>query len=148
MMKYWTTGEGMSDVNELRDDADRWAHYADAHQVEMAQGEAPLREWEMTPDYQARSYSAVERERRFMALSWWLEHKRLAMVQARRRGKNEEVERLRRSIEQCVSGIKQRYTAAVKLIVGRGQNEWWLLYLKREQKDDLLTLARDAWVGR
>lgn len=170
---YSTNSEGMVDTLERTDDnlwevekagwcgpendprweeADlmpgRWAHVREAHYEEAKAYDAPLRDWEETPDYTARAYSAVERDRRFMALSWWLERKRVAMIDLKRRGKTERVKSLRSEIEHCANGIKARYSASVKLILSRGQNEWWLLYLKREQKEDLLTLARDAYVGR
>jgi hypothetical protein len=124
---YWEDADYMSG---------RWAHIKDAHISEMLDNErrARVRRGDDKFDWRILDNSALTRERRVATLVGYM--RQLALV-ARRRP-----EFVRRQADELQRGVCRRYAASVDLIIRRSQNEWWLLYLTKTQRDYLVRCVR------
>jgi hypothetical protein len=130
--------ESLVDVDELRDDyTGRWEHLRDAHFSEMLLTEQHSRPMsgDQTLDYGAMQFWALHRERKVVALVHYMTCLALQLRGERRTF-------VRRRAELLRDGISRRRAASIRLILARGQNEWWLLYLTSAQYTYLMRCVR------
>jgi len=123
--------EVLYDINSLRDDNDRWGHLRDTHIAE-ALAEAHTLSMPISGRlYGEMQYHQLRRERKTAELLGYIAKLRI------KRSTN-------RILRKLISGVWQRYRDSVKLIVQRNKQEWWLLYLTREQTDTVINAAKRA----
>jgi hypothetical protein len=168
---YESSSEGLTDTTKLSDDhrkkiepagwggpenfpewqeasymRGRWAHLLDAHIEETRNFNNPPYFELPDKNWCHIKGSKYMREQRFMRLSWLLEALRVHIKRRRRSGRN--VTALQHKVHVIARGVTKRYRASIDLIVSRGSTDWYLLYLTKAQHGDLITLARDAYLGR
>jgi hypothetical protein len=124
--RYFSSSEGLADTTELC--TPYWQEVADAHVAEMQHAE-----WLATPT--ARDAEPLHGTMEFWAAQRTARADRLVRFAQRLRkdGKLAKLATLKR-------GVRERHVAAVKLVVGRGKNEWFLLYLTKEQYNAILSV--------
>lgn len=118
----------------------RWAHVRDTHIAEMvadARLKLPVAS-DSSRDFGEMSYHQIARYRRACELDRYIRKIAWHLRFARRRNNRVAINKCLSLLAKVRSGINERYRASVRLIVQRGRNEWWLLYLKREQRAYLM----------
>ncbi len=117
--RYFLSSEGVTDTTELSQPY--WDAVAEAHLAEMVAAEllAMPRKNDLSDNFGAMEFWQAQRAVRFDRL--------YRMAQRLRRDK-----RIMK-LAELKAGVRTRYAASVRLIVTRQRNEWWLLYLTKEQ---------------
>lgn len=132
--EYEPENDGICDINELRDDDDRWGHIRDAHIAQRVAECIEPRGGGRADTWGEMQYFALERERRVRRLVHYINQCQRRLGKAQRRGDRAGVEAQQRKLRVLRNGIDQRYRASVALIVRRARSEWWLLYLTKQQR--------------
>ena len=128
--------EPLCDTTSLSDDTDRWGHLADSHiedrlSCALDTGGGYDRHLE---------YSSLARDNRVRELTRWVKRVKHELSFARRKKNTLRVCELERKLKAAKQGINKRYFDAIHLIVTRKRNEWWMLYLTKQQRVEILDL--------
>jgi len=87
-----------------------------------------------SPNWAALAYTALERERRVAKLISVMRHLAFKAKAARRAGDKASLHSIRTTAQLWRKQVRGQYVKTITTILARQKNEWWAMYLTKEQK--------------